>query len=273
MLGVVEEAVNLGIDQSTSAMVSLPTKIDPAKPALIFFNAGILHRVGPFRLHVRLTRALAGEGFVAARMDVSGLGYSAKDPARSGFESAHHDARALMQYLREEYDCQSFIVGGICSGADNAYKMSVVERSIVGGIFVDGYAYENPKSRYHHYRRRVFRLQIWSDWFRSKFNKPPQEDQLKTPEVADIWEFDDPPEAQFRAELKQLCSRDFKGHFIYSGVVPGYSYAEQFHDTFPESKGAMDVTYFADADHTFILEQDRQPLIDSILHWCQRQFA
>src|SRR5260370_8253022 len=46
------------------------------KPAIILLNPGIVHRVAPGRIYVRIARALAAMGFVVLRFDFSGIGDS-----------------------------------------------------------------------------------------------------------------------------------------------------------------------------------------------------
>ena len=66
-------------------------KVDGA-PIAIILNAGIVHRIGPFRLHVDLARKLANLGFTTLRLDLSGLGDS---QARSG-KIESNQSRALL---------------------------------------------------------------------------------------------------------------------------------------------------------------------------------
>jgi alpha/beta superfamily hydrolase len=47
---------------------------DPQRPAIVCLNAGIIHRVGPHRLYVKMARTLAAMGFVVLRFDFSGIG-------------------------------------------------------------------------------------------------------------------------------------------------------------------------------------------------------
>ena len=46
-------------------------------PVALILNAGIVHNIGPFRLHVDIARLLAAAGFSSFRIDLSGLGDSA----------------------------------------------------------------------------------------------------------------------------------------------------------------------------------------------------
>ena len=70
-----ESAIEFGPGQEISAILTEPEH-RVSDVAVVIVNAGLVHRVGPFRLHVILARELARSGFLAVRMDVSGLGYS-----------------------------------------------------------------------------------------------------------------------------------------------------------------------------------------------------
>ena len=77
-----ERPVMIGADRNLMGIVCEPDGPWPAsRPAMIMLNAGLIHRVGPNRLHVRLARELAARGFLSLRLDLSGRGDS--DPRRA----------------------------------------------------------------------------------------------------------------------------------------------------------------------------------------------
>src|SRR5436190_8757987 len=98
-----ERAVRLG----KNAMVGVLTEPDPQvrsadAPAVVLLNAGLLHRVGACRLHVRVARALAPAGFTSLRFDFSGMGDS--EPRRDGLsfeEAAVREVQEAMDYLEK----------------------------------------------------------------------------------------------------------------------------------------------------------------------------
>ena len=73
-----EQICNFGANNGLFGILTSPD--DDAKladaPVAIILNAGIVHRVGPFRMHVDIARQLAAKGFSTLRMDLSGLGDS-----------------------------------------------------------------------------------------------------------------------------------------------------------------------------------------------------
>src|SRR5690606_23743533 len=73
-----ESAVLFGPTRSLVGVVTEPAagSARPDAPAVLILNSGLVHRVGPKRLHVRLARRLAGLGFTCMRIDLSGIGDS-----------------------------------------------------------------------------------------------------------------------------------------------------------------------------------------------------
>ena len=60
-----ERIIQFGTTGSLIGIVTRPNddSIDPSKPAVILLNSGIVHKVGPHRLYVKLARAFANNGF------------------------------------------------------------------------------------------------------------------------------------------------------------------------------------------------------------------
>ncbi|HET7546903.1 MAG TPA: alpha/beta hydrolase [Usitatibacter sp.] len=94
-------------------------------PAVVVFNAGAAHHVGPNRLHVELTRNLAALGLPCLRFDLESLGDSVnRRPARENYPYPHGavaDGRAAIEFLRERFGYRRFIVLGLCSGAHTVF--------------------------------------------------------------------------------------------------------------------------------------------------------
>ena len=71
-----EKAVRFGSSASLVGVVTEAATGTAAadRPAFLFLNSGILHRVGSCRMHVRMARALSAAGFDCLRFDYSGIG-------------------------------------------------------------------------------------------------------------------------------------------------------------------------------------------------------
>jgi len=109
-----------------------------AAPMVIVLNAGLIHRVGPRRLHVKLARRLAAQGFPVFRMDLSGIGDSeARRDALSAVDGVREDVREAIDFLAQHARAREFLLFGICSGAKISYQAALRDARVVGGVLVD----------------------------------------------------------------------------------------------------------------------------------------
>jgi pimeloyl-ACP methyl ester carboxylesterase len=161
-----EEALLLGPYQSIAGVYT-DTDNRKAGTAVICITAGLLHHVGPHRLHVLLARALAGQGTGALRFDLSGIGDSATRPddlpAKDIPVTEINEAIAEL----EKRGYQRFILFGICSGAVQACRAAEANPKVCGLILVntgadDGDKEVNPRLAAQYYLKRS--LRNWNAW-------------------------------------------------------------------------------------------------------------
>ena len=103
------------------------------QPAVVILNAGVIHRVGPNRLWVRLAREFAALGLTTLRFDLSGIGDS--EPQRDSIslaESTMRDIDTAMDYLNKSQGIDRFIFVGLCSGACDAFFAACRDPRISG---------------------------------------------------------------------------------------------------------------------------------------------
>jgi hypothetical protein len=81
---------------------SMPPRNAQELPVFVFLSAGLLHRVGPYRLHVRLVRALAQMGFSSLRVDLAGTGDSPPRPGLTGKRGRNMGIRILCNQSKRE---------------------------------------------------------------------------------------------------------------------------------------------------------------------------
>ena len=87
-----------------------------------------------------MARALAAQGFVVLRFDLSGIGDS-----RSSYDDISFDERTIseldeaMRYLGTEYQSDKFILTGICSGAKIAYEAQCSDARVGGAAPINIY--------------------------------------------------------------------------------------------------------------------------------------
>lgn len=259
------------------SLVGVLTKAEidgiPLRPAVVFLNAGIVHRVGPNRLHVRIARELARRGFASLRFDLSGVGDS--PPRTDGLSlraAALSDIREALDFVAAELEVSSFILVGLCSGADLAFRAALADGRVVGAVLIDGLPYHTLRSRFHHFVSRLARLWRSGIWRRLVARDGPVLRHLlawrrsarpaAAPRMRDV-----PPRPQAESDLRQLTERGMRLLLLYTSDRD-YSYPRHFPETFPSVRSdRVDVAYFRDADHTFTLRANQDLLVHSIDGW------
>lgn len=121
---LVEETCAFGQDKHLFGVVARPVG-EASRPAIVMFNAGCVHHVGPNRLSVILARALGAAGFPSLRFDLEGIGDSiarGTGPENVPYPpSALDDARSAFAFLKERYGYRDFVALGLCSGAHTSF--------------------------------------------------------------------------------------------------------------------------------------------------------
>ncbi len=265
-----ESAHRFGRARHLVGIVGMP-RTPAATVGVLVLNAGLVQRIGPFRLHVGLTRHLNACGYATLRFDLSGLGDSSVDGKPSTREEqVRADADDAMQLLAAQAGCTRFVLIGLCSGAAHAHALARSDPRIAGAVFLDGYAYPTAGFLLRHYLRKLSRtspmglLKALSRRLRPSVRKHDP-----------VFEVGFPPRAEVTADLQDMLGRGQKLLFIYSGGASGYfNDARQFRECFGAlaRDPGVEVQYFAAADHTYVLGKDRATLTERVSRWTGRNF-
>lgn len=150
-----DEVAVFGEKGSLIGVVSLPDKNREIinGPGIILLNSGLLHRVGPNRLYVKIARNAAVSGLIAFRFDLSGIGDSTRTKSLPLEQSAVRDTRLAMDYLFNKFGIRAFFLIGICSGADNAFETARIDSRVAGVIMIDGFAYTSTRYLVYSYMK------------------------------------------------------------------------------------------------------------------------
>jgi len=245
--------------------------------AVIMVTAGMVHQVGPFRLHVELARSLSGQSIPSFRFDLSGIGESlAVGTAGSSLLRASAEIRDAMDLIQSQYGIEKFVLFGLCSGADDSFFAAQEDDRVHGVVMMDGCGYKTSRHTMHkllgHYLRRAVNPQRWIDSVNRRFNEEVQPATI--PMGNDIREF--PEQREAALQIQKLVNRDVRMRFIYTGGVSEYyNYEQQFWDMFADVKFNQFVStiFFPEMDHVAFLEEDRQQLIDDVTKWTVAQFG
>lgn len=268
-----EQAVLFSAQSLVGVLTKADDESDASRPIVVFLNAGMVHRVGPNRLHVRLARELAARGFTSLRFDLSGIGDS---PARTDGSSLHdaglRDVRDALGFVANEHGASTFVLVGLCSGADLAFRAALTDERVVGGVLIDGFPYHTVRSRLHR-RARHYAWQLrgrnWGELVGP--NSPVWRRLRRSPKPVlppgALRQRDVPSKEAAEAGLHALTERGAR-LLVLNTPDRDYSYPRHFAETFPSvCSDRVQVTFFPDADHTFTLRANQDLLIRTITEW------
>ncbi|MFK8111204.1 MAG: alpha/beta fold hydrolase [Rubripirellula sp.] len=246
-------------------------------PVAIILNAGIVHRVGPFRLHVGLARDLAMQGYTTLRMDLSGIGDSAPRTGKQKVENrAQLDVRSAMKHLEKTIGAKSFVLIGLCSGAYNAHLVSVEDKRVIGGVFLDGIAFRTPGFYFRHHVLRYLRPRFWRNAIKRRLLQRRRGKLAQDPSLAQAEFFYSESIGKDRvtSDLRNLLQRGVQMLLLYTDgcdEVCGRSQFREMYGLMPDD-GQLQVEYYPKSEHTFRLTENRRAACDRITSWMRSRF-
>lgn len=123
---------------------------------LLLLNAGVVHRVGPHRINVRLAREAAALGVPSLRFDLSGRGDSSAAVAGLPYdEQAAADIGQAVATLCRYGRCDRVMLFGICSGADDGLSAALVHPRIQSLVMFDPPVYPDLRWRMRFYAGKL----------------------------------------------------------------------------------------------------------------------
>ncbi len=282
-----EELLAVDCDASLVGIVTLPGTRAPERErtGIVLLNAGIVHRVGPNRIHVRIARRLAARGYLVCRFDLSGIGDSTVSAASIGFDDrAPAEVHAVMDHLQRAHGIERFVLAGICSGADVALECTkqdprVEACALINGRLVDrevAMALRDQMSARNRGRYFIGHLASPRSWFRfltfrSAYAKwwEGLKTLVRTSRGPRARNLDKDGAAAWMGEL---TARDVRILLVYAG---GSSALDLYRALFQaevarlERDGRPVRVEEIDADHTFTLSWSQEALVRSLEDWIE----
>ncbi|HEY9541521.1 MAG TPA: hypothetical protein VIR05_07785 [Luteimonas sp.] len=244
-----------------------PATARAAPVTLVLLNAGLTHRVGPFRGYVAIARYLATRGVDVFRFDLPRVG----DGPAAGV-SVGAMVAATLDTLEREAGARCFVIGGICSAADMAWHIAQDDPRIAGVWLLDGFAHRGRWFRLARVRKAL-RRPPWQwprlAWRLLRGLRP--EEPTRAADIAVIRDWPEPKE--FRRQSTNLLSRGVRILAMYTGGVSKYMMdRRQLDDTFGEScrHAGLATTYWPEFDHTLMSPADRDRVLSSVGDWCEK---
>lgn len=276
---IVEKAYALGARKSlVGVFTEAAAPGAPPRPTVVMLNAGVLHRVGPCRMHVLLARELARAGFASLRFDLSGLGDS--EPRTDGLpllEATLADIREALDWLQSARKVDRVVLFGLCSGANHALVYAGGDARVAGLVLLDPATPRTFGWYWRHYLPRLFRPRIWADLLRGRHpmvkglaHRLAQRDpsgnapkvDLQSREVRDF----------LAAAYAKALGRGVRALAVFtSDLEDQLNYREQVLDAFPgvDFGERLALDYFDGVDHTFTRSSDRERLFARVRQWLE----
>lgn len=269
-----EKILRFGPTRGLTGVLSLPDTVDAGVPGVVFLNSGILHHVGPSRLYVRLARLLAEEGHVTFRFDFSGIGDSeSRSDTLSFSDSAPREAADAMDLLQKKYGIDDWILIGLCSGADMAYKVALEDDRVVAMVQLDSYAYRTPGYYLRRYGPKLLDPRAYLASFLGRRRNAERARQraesgesYTPPEYRRIF----PPREEVEAGLSTLVERKVRMLNIFSDQqVEHINHGAQYAKAFPsiDFGDLLTVEYVNHSTHTFTDLSDQAFVERTVGEW------
>lgn len=276
-----EKVCQFGPDNGLVGMLTQPDgQSGPQGPVVVLLSAGLLHRVGPFRLYISLARELAVAGVSSLRFDLSGIGDSeASKLAASIEERTLSDIRAAYDYMGEQFGVEQFVVGGLCSGADDAFRATLDDDRVVGSFQLDGMGYRTKRFykglMVNHYLPRLASADKWKRLAGRLGSAKSEEAPVTSKGGEEDLNRSMPSREEASAGLAAMDAKGQKSLLVYTGGVSEYyNYGGQIFDSIPAARKYAGVSecYLPQSDHTYMLKRDRQKVLSVLCDWYKQSW-
>ncbi len=279
---MIEQSFAFGQNESLIGTVCLPQhrKGNGAKIGVLLFNAGVVHRIGPHRINVRVARQLAESGIPSIRFDLAGQGDSARSHGNLGFEEqAVKDIQAAMDQLGKVANVSRFALFGFCSGGVHSFATAKIDERVAGLLMYDTYIYPTLKSKVNRYLIKIRSRGLVSSalgWTQKRLlaslnalrGGHPSVSKVAT--MSQAGAFVQQGKHEFAETLLRLHHSGMRIGVVYSGGFEQYNYRNQFADAFKKHGLTEFVTseYLPEMDHSVTLVARQILFAETIREWC-----
>jgi dienelactone hydrolase len=231
----------------------------PRNVACMWLSAGLVPKFGPYRLYTQLARRLAEAGFLSLRFDLGGVGDSPRSSASQALEArTEAEIEAALRDLEKRHGIRRVVLGGLCSGAADAFRHAEHDSRVAGLVLIDPFAHETFDARL-----RLVGLKIAGRLLRYAGIYRPHVGTTRARLVR--YHYMEPPES--RRILGAVVARGVRTHFVYTGGMRhAFNHPRQLAAMFPrlDLRGLVTVDHFPRTDHTQYLQEDRDALTEAI---------
>jgi hypothetical protein len=232
---------------------------------LLLINAGLTPKFGPFRLYAELARRLSRDGWRTLRFDLGGIGDSQQLERNATLrERTGAEIHAAIDRLRTP-GAGPLVVGGLCSGAEDAFLHAEADARCDGVLLIDPFAYRTPGWQWRNLLVKSAKQALGAvGLYRSRAAAGEEGAPGEERALVD-YEYLAQPVATRIAKV--LVARRARMHFIYTGGMSDwFNHPAQLQEMFsgiPLADVAT-VDHLPRLGHTQLLAEDREQLIETI---------
>ena len=253
-----EHAVQFGAGDRLSGIVTEPVA-GGVRGAFVLVTVAFNPKFGPYRIHVEWARALAAHGIAVLRFDLGGIGDSVPMRAGSLRARTHRELGAAAGLMSSRFPGVPLMMGGICSGAEDALRYAEGDARVTRVLLVDPFAYRTPGWRWRHELFRVRRrlLRFTGRWRR----------HAATVSDGGIIAYTHMAREESSRLLGALHARGACAHLIYTaGRQEQVNHPSQVQRMFPAHplREVATVDLLPGIDHTQIIREDRELLLRTV---------
>jgi len=262
-----ERCCEFGEGGHLAGIVTEPAHAPANRGVMVLVSAGLVPKFGPFRLYAELARRLSVDGFVTLRFDLGGIGDSSR--AHSGLplkKRTEMEIRAALDWVAERYGARNLMLGGLCSGAEDSFRVAELDTRVSSVVMIDPFAYRTagflPRHLLHRVVRRTRRA---VGHYRP--HPPPRVVADRADGAKPLVQYEYMAREESSRILGTLIGRRARVHFVYTGGAhDSFNHEGQLRAMFPEIPfgDLVTVDYLPEMDHTQMLAEDRERLVEAI---------
>ncbi len=264
-----EVVIRFGRSLHLSGILTEPEGADQSLPTVVIVSCGRTHHVGPYRLYVNLSRALAERGIRTLRFDVGNTGDSqCALPAEPDSGGLGYDIQDALDHLSRGAPEARYILFGLLSAADLAFAAATRDKRVIGAILVDPSGYRT----FGYHLRRSLQWAVAASFLRPILTRKPKSTWQRT-HIGSLDSQRPVPHERdaTQRQIQELIKRGVRLLYVYAGQGPEatVNHASQFWRMYPQLPrvGAITVSCFPRADNGFSNREDRTQLSLLCEHW------
>ena len=265
-------ACQFGEGKRLKGVISRSTQSASRNGAFVLISAGFTSKIGPYRLYVDLSRSLADLGLTTLRFDLGGIGSSQTlDPDQPLPIRTAADIKDALDYLQDHHDIQHFVIGGLCSGAEDAFRYALEDQRVRGVLLIDPHAYVTKAWRIKKILSRAYFNRVVYKLLRvfqiitvvSDENRGAKAEGFE----GSLIDYQYMKKKESAGILAALIQRGTKLHYIYTGGRSDkYNHKNQFYKMFEgiDFQNCVTLDYLPHIEHVQDFDEDREELVSVI---------